>query len=236
MKEFTELGGARSREEENAKGFKGGVSVYFRKVLEAGADGESGDVDFLVRDFLGREGFFSVVVCDEKVVAGGAGPGSVYFDRVSNDGDDGDAGVGGKVAFYHVGVEGIGVYDDVGFKVTKELSYGIFGPLDEGKRFAKVLLVSGTVNPGPDLWGVGGNLTVGAAEKAVDTGVAKFTGVCQENLRFFVQGVGEITSRAVMAISETGRKNENFRCHMKKIRVGSNRGSGVASTLICGQL
>ena len=90
-------------------------------------------MNFLRRDFLGEEGFAGVVIGDEEMIAGGAGPGGVNFDGVGDDGDDGNLVTGGELAVHHVGVEGVGVYDHVGLELAEETSDGILGFRDEGE-------------------------------------------------------------------------------------------------------
>lgn len=180
--DFTEVGGAGGGEEEDAKGGEWVGGGDFGEVFKAGADGEACDVDFLGRDFLGEEGFLGVMIGDEKVIAGGARPCGVDFDGVGDDGDDGNVRGGGEEALDHVGVEGVGVDDDVGLECFEEVCDGVFGLCDEGKGLGEVLLVGGAIDPRPDAGGVGGDLAVGAADDAVDAGVAEMAGVGHENL------------------------------------------------------
>lgn len=89
-------------------------------MLEAGADWKSGDTDFFSWDLLAAQGLEGVEVSDEEVIAGGPGPGCIDLDGVGDDRNNRDA-----AAFFveepvdHVGVEGVGVDDEIGFEVIE---------------------------------------------------------------------------------------------------------------------
>lgn len=71
----------------------------------------------------------------------------------------------------HVGIDRIGVDDDIGFVVGDEFcdSFLRFG--DKGEWLGEILLISRSVNPSPDSRGVGGDLSIGANKEPINSGV-----------------------------------------------------------------
>lgn len=143
-------------------------------------------------------------VGDEKVVAGGAGPGGIDLDGVSDDGDDGRRVVRMVVLLppNDVGVEGVGIDDDVWGKVSKEGGDGFLGFRDKGEGFAEVVPIGGVVDGGPDGGEVGGDFAIEAAEDAINARVPEVAGVGETNLCMGFQRLGKVSGGAIMAVAE----------------------------------
>jgi hypothetical protein len=86
--------------------------------------------------------------------------------------------------------------------LIEEVGDGVFGFSDEWEGFGEVLLVGGAVHPGPDFRSVGGDLPVGFAEEGIDAWVAKMTGIGDEDVRLFFQGLGEVAGRAIVPVAK----------------------------------
>lgn len=211
--DVVDVGRAGGGEEEDAEGGQRSVRGDFWKLLEAGADWESGDLDFFGGDFLGDESFPGVWVGDEEVVTGGAGPGGVDLDGIGDHGDDGDPAPGRELPLDHVGIDGVGVDDEVWLELIKEVCYGVFGLGDEGQWSGKILLVGGVVHPGPQAWGVGGDFPIAAAENAVDPGVAEMAGVGDEDFGIVLEGLGKVSGGAIVPVAEAGSEDEDIGLH-----------------------
>ena len=103
------------------------------------------------------------------MIAGGAGPSGIDLDGVGDDRDHRDA-----LAFFieepvdHVGVERVGVDDEVGLEVIKEGCQSVLGLGDEGEGFGEILSIGRAIDPGPDAGGVGRDLAIAATENPVD--------------------------------------------------------------------
>ena len=178
---------------------------------------------FFGGDFLGEERLAGVMVGDEEMIGGRARPGRIDLNRVCDDGDDGDSRSGVKLALYHVWIERVSIYNDVGLELLKKAGDGVFGLGDEGEGRVEVLLISGAIDPSPNTWGVGGDFSIDAAEKVIDAWVAEVAGVGHEDLRFSCEGVGEVSGGAVMAIAKAGGEDQYFRLHTIGFFERSNR-------------
>lgn len=88
--DVVDVRGAGRGEEEDAEGGEWIFRRDFPEAFETRAHGEAGDLDFFGRKVVGDEALAGVLVGDEEVIAGGAGPGRVDLDGVGDDGDDGD--------------------------------------------------------------------------------------------------------------------------------------------------
>lgn len=200
-------------EKEDPERADGVVCSDFWKVLEPRAYREADDVDFFGGQILSDEAFAGVIIGDEKVITGRAGPGGVDFDGIGNDRDDGNAGTGLELAFHHVGIQRVGIDHDVRPEVIEKPGDGILGFCDERERFRKVLTVGGAIHPGPDSRSVGGDFTIGPAKKTVDAGIPQITGVGNENPGLLLQGFGQVTGGAIVAVTEAGGENQDLGLH-----------------------
>ena len=69
--------------------------------------------------------------------------------------------------------------------------------------------VSGSVNQGPEPWGVGGDLTVDFAKKAIGLGATQIARVGDTDFVARGQSLGQMVGGGVVAVAEASRKNEN---------------------------
>jgi len=194
-------------EEKDAEGGQGIIRGDFPEVFEARADGKSGDFDFVGRNVAGNQAFVRVFVGDEKIVGGRSGPGRVDFDGVRHDGNDRDAPSVRELAFDHVGVERVGVDDQIGLELIEQVGDGVLGFSDEGEGLGEILPVRRAVHRGPNDRGVGGDFSVCFAEEGIDAGVAEVAGVGDQNFSLFFHGLGEVAGRAVVPVAKAGGEN-----------------------------
>ncbi len=201
------------REEEDAEGVEGIVRGNFGEFFEARAHGKADDLNFFGRNLLGNEPFPGVLVGDEEMIAGRSGPGGVDLDGVGYHGDDRNAAAAYKLSLNHVGVDRVGVDDEVGLELVKKVSDGVFGFVNEGEGAGEVLLIGGTIHPRPNDRSVGRDFTIGPAEKAVDTRVAEMAGVGYQNVGIRPEGLGEVSGGAVVPVAKAGSEDEDFGLH-----------------------
>lgn len=117
-------------------------------------------------------------------------------------------------AFDHVGVERVGVDDEIGTKLPEEFGHGVFSLGDEGKGFAEILPIGRLIDPGPEFGGVGGNFPVGSTEEPVDDGVSQVAGVCDLDHGLVLKCFRQVPGRAVVAISEAGGEDQDLGLHV----------------------
>jgi hypothetical protein len=84
------------------KGERGSSVRDFGRLSKRGLTGNPVIWIFSGRKVTGDEPFAGVLVSDEKMIAGGAGPGRVDLDGVGDDRDDGDTPSGGELSLNHV--------------------------------------------------------------------------------------------------------------------------------------
>lgn len=96
--------GTCGRKEKNVEGFKWVVRGDFFEALEARAHRKSCDINFVFGEITCDQPFASMIVSDEKIVAGGASPGGINFDGVGYDSNNGDAAPCRKLSVNHIRV------------------------------------------------------------------------------------------------------------------------------------
>lgn len=72
-----------------------------------------------------------MIVSDEKVVTGRAGPGGIDFDRVGDNRNNGNAAPNRKLSVNHVRVERVGVNNQIWLESVKQVRNGV---LSLGKK------------------------------------------------------------------------------------------------------
>ena len=69
--------------------------------------------------------------------------------------------------------------------------------------------VGGSVNQGPEPWGVSGDLTVDFAKKAIGLGATQITWVGDADFVARGQSLGQMVGGGIVAVAEASGKNEN---------------------------
>ena len=69
--------------------------------------------------------------------------------------------------------------------------------------------VGGSINQGPEPWGVGGDLTVDFAKKAISPGATQIAWVGDADFVARGQSLGQMVGGGIVAVAEASRKNEN---------------------------
>ena len=118
--------------EKNAEGIKGIIRRNFFETLKARAHWKAGDLHFFFGKIAGDQSFTGVIVSDEKVVTGRAGPGGIDFDRVGDDSDNGDAAPYRELSVNHVRVKRVGVNNQIRLKSVEQVGNGVLGLGNKG--------------------------------------------------------------------------------------------------------
>lgn len=87
-------------------------------------------------------------------------------------------------------------------ELIEQVGDRVLGFRDKGKWFGEVLSIRGAIHPGPNFRSVGGDLPVGFAEEGIDAWVAKMTGIGDEDVRLYFQGLGEVSGRAIVPVAK----------------------------------